>query len=87
MSLTLRKNQGEKLLDFIYVGTLGKAEKILKGSLDSIQSPSPTVEIQIIGGKICLTCKGKTRQGIVNKLLKTNSLLTSLNFVLPYYLK
>ena len=29
-----------------------KVEKILKGSLDSIPSPSPSVKIQIIGGKV-----------------------------------
>ena len=28
--------------------------KILKGSLDSIQSPLPLVKIQIIGGKVYL---------------------------------
>ena len=28
-----------------------KVEKILEGSLDSIQSPSPSVKIQILGGK------------------------------------
>ena len=38
----------------------GKVEKILKGSLDSIPSPSPSVKIQIMGGKVCLRCKGKT---------------------------
>ena len=32
----------------------GKVEKILKGSLDLIQSPSPSVKIEIIGGKVCL---------------------------------
>ena len=48
----------------------GKVEKILKDSLDSFSSPSPLVEIQIMGGKICLMCKGKTLLGIVNKLLK-----------------
>ena len=30
-----------------------KVEKILKGSLDSIPSLSPSVKIQIIGGKVC----------------------------------
>ena len=47
-----------------------KVEKILKGSLDSIPSPSPSMKIQIMGGKVCLRCKGKTLLGIVNKLLK-----------------
>ena len=43
--------------------------KILKGSLDSIPSPSPSVQIQIMGGKSCLSCKGKTLLGVVNKLI------------------
>ena len=54
-----------------------KVENILKGSLDLIPSPSSSVKIQIMGGKVCLMCKGKTLLGIVNKLLKTKSLLTS----------
>ena len=33
-----------------------KVEKILKGSLDSILSSSPSVKIKIMGGKICLRC-------------------------------
>ena len=74
----------------IYVHTLKlrhKVEKILKGSLDSIPSPSPSVKIQSMGGKACLRCKGKTLLVDVNKLLKTKSLLTSPSNVLPYYLK
>ena len=54
-----------------------KVENILKGILDSIPSPSPSVKIQIMSGKVYLRCKGKTLLGIVNKLLKTKSLLTS----------
>ena len=34
-----------------------KVQKILKGSLDSIPSTSPSVRIQIMGGKDCLRCK------------------------------
>ena len=30
----------------------GKVEKTLKGSLDSILSPLPSVKIQIMGGKV-----------------------------------
>ena len=63
-----------------------KVVKILKGRLDSIPSPSPLVKIQIMGGKVCLRCKDKTLLGIVNKLLKKKSLLTSPSKVLPYYL-
>ena len=58
-----------------------KVEKILKGSLDLI--PSPSVKIQILGGKVCLRRKGKTLLDIVNKLWKTKSLLTSPSNVLP----
>ena len=36
---------------------LSKVENILKGSLNLIPSPSPSVKIQIMGGKVCLRCK------------------------------
>ena len=51
--------------------------------------PSPSVKIQILGGKVCLMCKGKTLLGVVNKLLKKKfvdntkqsfALLPQLNF-------
>ena len=59
--------------------SLFKVEKILKGSLDSIPSPLPSVKIQIMGGKV----RGKKLLlGIVNKLLKTKRLFNDL----PYYL-
>ena len=64
-----------------------KVEKILKDSLDSIPSPSSSVKIQTMGGKVCLRCKGKTLTGDVNKFLKTKNLLTSPSNVLSYYLK
>ena len=35
-----------------------KVENNLKCSLDSIPSPSLSVKIQIMGGKVCLRCKG-----------------------------
>ena len=35
-----------------------------------IPSPSPSVKIQIMGGKVCLRCKGETLLGKVNKILK-----------------
>ena len=53
--------------------------------MDSI--PSPSVKIQIMGGKVCLRCKSKTLLGIVNKLLKTKSLLITPKNVLPLHLK
>ena len=53
-----------------------KVEKILKGSLDSIPSPSPSVKIQIMGEKVSLRCKGKTLLGDVNKVFVFKSLLT-----------
>ena len=67
--------------------TKDKVEKILKGSLDSIPSPSPSVKIQIIGGKFCLGCKGKTLLGVVNKLFIFKSLLRTPSHVLPLHLK
>ena len=57
----------------IFKADSGKVENFLKGSLDSIPSPSPSVKIQIMGGKVCLRCKGKTLLGVVITLLKTNS--------------
>ena len=59
-------------LEGIFTGIFIKVENILKGSLDSIPSPSPSVKIQIMGGKVCLRYKGETLLGVVNKLLKTN---------------
>ena len=64
-----------------------KVEKILKRILDSIPSPSPSVKIHMMGGKVCLRCKGKTLLDVVNKLLKTKSLLTSPSNVLPLHIK
>ena len=64
-----------------------KVEKILKDSLDLIPSPSPSVKIKIMGGKVCLRCKGKTLLGVVNICLETKSLMASPSNVLPYYLK
>ena len=66
---------------------LYKVEKNLKGSLDSIPSPSPSVKIQIMSRKVCLRCKGKTLLAFVNKLLNTKSLLASISNDLPYWLK
>jgi hypothetical protein len=60
-----------------------KVENILKDSLDSIPLPSPSVKIKIMGRKVFLRCKGKTLMGIVNKLLKTKSVLTSPRNDLP----
>ena len=61
-----------------------KVEKIIKGSLDSI--PSPSENIQIMGRKVYLRCKAETLLGVVNKVFKTKCLLTSPSNVLPYYL-
>ena len=64
-----------------------KVEKVLKGSLDLISLPSPSVKIQTMDGKICLRCKSKIMLGIIIKLLMAKSLLTSPSNVLPYNLK
>ena len=42
-----------------YLNSNVKVEKILKGSVNLIPSPSPSSKIQIMGRKICLMCKGK----------------------------
>ena len=63
-----------------------KEEKILEDILDLISSPSPSVKIQIMDGKVCLRCEGKTLLGIVNKLLNTKRLLTMTSNVLPLHL-
>ena len=67
----------QRRLDEWVLTNCPKVEKVLEGSLDLIPSPLSSVKIQIMGGKVCLMCKGKTLLGIVNKLLKTKSLLTS----------
>ena len=64
-----------------------EVEMFLKGNLDSIPSPSPSMKIQIMGGTVCLRRKGKTLQGFVNKLLKTKSLLTTPSNAFPLCLK
>ena len=45
-----------------------RVENIFKGSLNSIISPSSSVKIQIMCGKVYLRCKGKKLLGIFNKL-------------------
>ena len=62
-----------------------KVENILKVSLDLTPSPTPSVKFQIMGGKGSLRCKVKTSLGVVNKLLKTMSLLTSPSNNLPCF--
>ena len=66
---------------------LFKVEIFVKGSLDLIPSPSPSVKIQIMGGKVCFKFLGKTLLGFVNKLFVFKSLLTTLSNVLPLHLK
>ena len=53
-------------------------EKILKGSLDSI--PSPSVKIQIMDGKVCFRCKGKTLLCIANNFWKKMSVAVTQQF-------
>ena len=48
------------LADHWLTSQVCKVENISKGSLDLIPSPSPEVKIQITGGKVGLSCKGKT---------------------------
>ena len=58
----------EMMVTKLYIPS-NKVENILKGSLDLIPSPSPSMKIQIMGGKVCFRCKGKTLLDVVNKLL------------------
>jgi len=61
-----------------------KVKKILKGSLNLISSPS--VKIQIMGGKVCLRRRGKTLLCIINKIFVFKSLLTTSSNVLTLHL-
>ena len=61
-------------LSYSLITLVLKVEKILKGSLDSIPSPSTSEKIQTMGRKVCLRCKSKTLLGIVNKFLNSKSL-------------
>jgi hypothetical protein len=72
--------------DGTYLVVVCKIEKILKGSLNSIPSPSPSVKIQMMGGKVCLRCIVKTLLVIFNKLFVFKSLLTTSSNVLPLQL-
>ena len=57
-----------------------EVEMFLKGNLDSIPSPSPSMKIQIMGGKVCLRCKGKTLLGVVDITQQCFVLLPQVNF-------
>ena len=64
-----------------------KVEKIQEDSLDLIPSPSTSVKILIIGGKVYLKEESKILLGDVNKLFVFKSLLTMPSNVLPCSLK
>ena len=63
-----------------------KVEIFLKGSLYLLPSPSPSVKIQIMSWKVCLSCKGKTMLGNVNKLLKNKKFVDNAKQCFAYYL-
>ena len=50
----------DPLLIAALIDLVSKVENILKGSLDSILSPSFSMKIQIMGRKVCFRCKDKT---------------------------
>ena len=62
---------------FIISIYLLRVKNISEDKPDSIQSPSPSMKIQIMVGKVCLRHKGKTLLGVVNKLFVSKSLLTT----------
>ena len=62
---------------------LGKVEKILKGSQDFIPSPSSSVKIQIMDGKVCLSYEGNIFfcfQKFVDTAQQCFALLPQVNF-------
>ena len=73
---TCAHNVGKSFLNSHFCFYSSKVEKVSNCSLDS-----PSVQIQIMSGKVCLRCKVKTMLGVVYKLLKTKS------NVLPLHLK
>ena len=77
-----RKNPLNKKWDSLTdpVNSFVKYKKILKGRLDS--NPTPSVKIQIMGGKVCLRCKGKSIAGRCQQKKKKKKFI-DIN-VLPY---
>ena len=66
---------------------LCKVEKILKGRLDWIPSPSPSVKIQIMGRKVFLRCKSDHFWALSTNFLFSKVLLITPGNVLPLHLK
>ena len=65
----------------IFKADSGKVEKILKGSLDSIPSPSPSVKIQIMGaGKVCFCQQTFENKKFVDITQQCFALLPQVNF-------
>ena len=64
-----------QLIAWIFFGNFKQQVSIcinkVKVAWNRSHHPSPSVKIQIMGRNVCLSCKGKTLLGIVNKLLKT----------------
>ena len=70
-----RLNDGNILYSQCFSSWTFKVGNILKGSLDSI--PSPSAKIQIMAGKACMRCRGKTLLVIVNNYPAMFCLITS----------
>ena len=64
-----------------------KVETILKDSLDSIPSLSPSVKIKIICRNVCLKCKGKTLLGDVHKLFVFKNFVYNVQHCFAFTLK
>ena len=60
IDLNIRGHQCNACNSNLFSNLTYKVEHVLNGGLVSIPSPSPLVKIQIMGGKVCLRCKGKT---------------------------
>ena len=60
-----------------------KVKKILKDSMDSISSPSPSLKIQIMGGKVCLSCEKQNIAGCCQQTFEYKTFVTLPSNVLP----
>ena len=70
----------EHLLSSAY----SKVEDILKGSLDLISSHSPSVKLQIMGGKVGFGCKAKNIAGRCQQIFCNQKLLDNIQLCFAF---
>ena len=71
---------------FLHYTDDGKAENILKVSLDLISLPSPSVKIQIMGGKVCLFTLSKHSRQKFEFSLKLKVMGSNPSYLFKYLL-